>query len=305
MRNILYVLTTLFISSNAFGEEGKLFVKWEALPNPVYQEPDCDFAKDPSVFRDNDGAYHMFYTGSAHGFQGKSPLPWRIDHATSPDGFNWTKSGTAFTADRENWEQGRVQAPSKPIWHNGKYYMFYGGGPRTPENVCRIGYATSPDLKNWVKNPDYVVSHVNGGRNKANDPFVFKEGDVFYLFYTTYPRGRHEDVFYRTSTDLLHWSEPFDTGAWGEGVVVWKALGQYFMLAAVGSSSRGEKYSSFSGSSLDAFKDRGTLEMTVPSFATSSWGHGDVDIQAGVPRLYFQGTQDGGESFQIGIADPQ
>jgi hypothetical protein len=299
------VLTILLISANAIGGEGELFVSWAALPEPVYQEPDYDFVKDPSVFCDDSGTYHMFYTGSASGFQGKSPPPWRIDHAVSPDGANWTKSGTAFTANCENWEQGRVQAPSKPIWLQGKYYLFYAGGPRTPENICRIGYATSTDLKNWVKNPHYVVSHKNGGRNKANDPFVFKEGDVFYLFYTTYPKKRPEAVYYRTSTDLQHWSKPVGTGSWGEGVVVWKQFGRYFMLAAVGSSSRGEVYSSFDGASLDAFKDRGTLEMNRPSFATSSWGHGDIVFQDDVPRLYFQGTRDGGQSFQIGIADPQ
>ena len=260
--------------------------------------------KDPSIIKGKDGRYYMFYTGSAFGFQGESPPPWRIDFAVSADGVKWEKQGTAFTADKGSWEQGRAQAPSKPIWHDGKYWMFYAGGPREPENICRIGYATSTDLKTWKKGPGFVVSHTNGEVNKANDPFVYFEEGLYYLFYTTYPKGKHreEEVFFRTSENLKTWSEPTPTGAWGEGTVVWKEKDTYYLLGAVGGSARNEKYLLFSSRSLDKFEHHGPISMKIPSFAEVSWGHGDIVIEKGKVRLYFQATNDFGKNFQIGRA---
>lgn len=274
---------------------------WQAEPEVIYQEPDFDFVKDPSVFQAKDGRYYMFYTGSAFGFQGDSPPPWRIDYASSADGVRWKKEGTAFIADDAGWELGRVQAPTKPVWHDGKYWMFYAGGPRLPENICMIGYATSIDLKVWQKNPDFVISHLNGSVNKANDPFVYRENDLYYMFYTTYP---NEEVFFRTSADLTTWSEPRKTGAWGEGALIWKERGAYYLISAVGYSGRGEKYHLFSSLSLESFEHHGPLEMNIPCFATSAWGHGDILMHEGIIYLYFQGTKDGGRTFQIGRARP-
>ncbi len=276
------------------------FQKWRAEMTPVYTEPDYDFVKDPSVYVTKEGEFYMFYTGSASGFQGESPPPWRIDYATSPDGLKWTKQGTAFTADDETWERGRVQAPARPIWHNGSYYLFFAGGPRTPENVCRIGYATSKDLRNWTKHTEPVVSHVNR-TNKANDPFVYQERDTFYLFYTTYPED-HEEIYYCISSDLDKWSEPMKTGAYGEGSVVWKEGDTYFLIAAVGYSGKGETYRLFSAKNLQAFRARGPLKMEIPPFASDAWGHGDVIWHQEQYRLYFQGTNTSGKTFQVGLA---
>lgn len=293
------VALPLFAESQTFP-----YQTWQADGNPVYREPDFGFVKDPSIVKGRDGRYYMFYTGSAFGFQGASPPPWRIDYALSLDGVTWEKKGTAFSADEKSWEQGRVQAPSKPIWHDGKYWMFYAGGPRKPTNICRIGYATSVDLKNWTKSPGFVISHSNGEVNKANDPFVYFEDGKYYLFYTTYPKGkgREEEVFFRSSENLKTWSEPTQTGAWGEGAIVWKEKDTYYMLGAVGGSAKNEKYLLFSSQSLNSFQYQGPVRMNIPSFAEISWGHGDVFIDHGKVYLYFQGTNDFGKTFQIGRA---
>jgi len=269
-------------------------IQWEAHAKPIYSDLDDDFAKDPSIVQ-ADGQFYMFYTGAAPGFQGGTP-PWQIEYATSPDGLNWTKQGTAFTADDDTWEAGRVQAPSRPIWHKGQYYMFYAGGPRQPVNRVYTGFVTSKDLIHWTKHPQ-IIRH----DNKANDPFLFKEGGTFYLFYTTYAEG--EPVFCRTSTDLMTWSDPVKTDAEGEGVVVWKANGGgYYLIACIGYSGKGEFYKLYYSEKLTGFKDLGKIDMNVPSWASDAFGHGDVIRKGDEDWLYFQGTHDGGKTFQIGLA---
>ncbi len=299
-----------FISMVKIGwKDGKPFVDdekyhaWEAQTKPIYQEPDSDFAKDPSVYVSKDGTFYMFYTGSCYGFQGGTH-PWRIDYATSTDGVTWNKKGTSFTAD----ENEVVMAPTRPIWHKGTYYMYYGVGStmtkkdRTISKDIKIGYATSTDLKNWIRHPEPVISHPN---IQANDPFVFKEGDTFYLFYNTYPKGGQEEVYFRTSSDLKSWSKPVKTDAWGEGSVVWKEGDMYCLITAIGYSGKGEEYHLFTSKSLQGFKHHGPLNIRVPDFAKDSWGHGDVIFYKNQYRLYFQGTSTHGKTFQVGLAYPK
>jgi hypothetical protein len=268
--------------------------KSAARPEPVYVDTDDDFAKDPSILQAA-GKFHMFYTGAAPGFQGGGG-PWRIEYADSPDGLTWTKRGTAFAADDDTWEAGRVQAPSRPLWHDGRYYMFYAGGPRQPVNHVYTGCATSVDLVHWTKEPGIIIRH----EPKANDPFVFEEDGTFYLFYTTY--DEHEPVFYRTSKDLRAWSEPVRTGADGEGTVVWKADGGYYLAACTGYSGKGETYKLFFSETLTGFRDLGRVDLDVPGWAAGAFGHGDIIRVGGEDRFYFQGTRDGGKTFRIGLA---
>jgi sucrose-6-phosphate hydrolase SacC (GH32 family) len=270
-------------------------LKWTALEAPVFQDLDDDMAKDPSVFYAN-GKYYMYYTGALPGFQGGGDS-WQIEYATSPDGIHWEKQGIAFKADKDTWEAGRVQAPSRAIWHDGKYYLFYTGGPRQPKNLIYTGYATSTDLVHWEK-----AGRILQNIERANDIFIYQEGPHFYMFYTTYAEEGHEPIFMRRSTDLINWSQPEPTGAEGEGTVVWQEQGRYYLLGALGHSSSGEKYYLFSSDRLGEFQPHGVIDMEVPAFASGSFGHGDVLQKDGESWLYFQGTNSGGETFRIGLA---
>ncbi|MEQ6117968.1 family 43 glycosylhydrolase [Reichenbachiella sp. MALMAid0571] len=225
--------------SSANSEKKRVFtenIKWNSLKQPVFSDPDDDFAKDPSIFY-ADGKYYMYYTGSATGFQGHGTPNWQIEYATSSDGLNWKKQGVIFKADSNTWEAGRVQAPSRPIWYDGKYYMFYTGGPRKPKNLIYTSYATSTDLVNWTKSNEIIPQNIG----RANDIFIYEEEDIFYMFYTTY-KEKNEPIFMRKSSDLVNWSEPEPTGAGGEGSVLWKEKGRYYMLGCHGWSSTTEVY---------------------------------------------------------------
>ena len=302
MKKIIHlVLSILFIETSGMAQnyETDATIKWKIYPKPVFTDPDDDFAKDPSILKTRD-KFYMFYTGATPGGQGHGQWDfsnWQIEYATSPDGLNWTKQGISFKADSNTWEAGRVQAPSRPIWYKGKYYMFYTGGPRTPMNLIYTGFATSKDLVHWMKSPKIIAQNVA----RANDISIFREGKIFYMFYTTY-NDVGEPVFYRTSKDLENWSEPLETGANGEGSSVWKENGIYYMVACLGYSGKGESYRLYSSDKLTGFKDRGVVFTEVPAFASDAYGHGDVIKNGKEYWFYFQGTRESGKTFKIGLA---
>ena len=300
-RTFPFLLSLIFLLKMGMAQniQNDSIIRWKALPNPVYTDPDDDFAKDPSVLKTRD-KFYMFYTGATPGAQGQGQwnfTNWQIEYATSPDGLNWTKQGISFKADSSGWETGRVQAPSRPIWYKGKYYMFYTGGPRTPKNLIYTGYATSKDLVHWTKSPKIIPQNVD----RANDISIFREGKIFYMFYTTYTNDG-EPVFYRTSSDLENWSEPINTGAFGEGSSVWKENGTYYIVGCHGYSGKGEIYRLYSSSKLTGFKDRGLVLADLPAFALDSYGHGDVVKNGAEYWFYFQGTSERGKTFKIGLA---
>lgn len=272
-------------------------IRWDSLDHPIYADPDDNFAKDPSILH-ADGKYYMFYTGSLPGFQGSSSVSFsQLEYATSDDAIHWKKGGVIFKADADTWEAGRVQAPSRPVFHNGLWYMFYSGGPRKPKNTIYTGYATSTDLIHWQK-----AGQIAQTTDRANDVFIYEDADGFVMFYTTYAGHEIEPIYMRRSKDLINWSSPEPTGAEGEGTIVWKEAGKYFLLSCVGYSGKGEVYQLHSSSTLTGFKDEGIVNMKVPAFASDAFGHGDILKRGDEVWFYFQGTSDGGKSFQVGLA---
>lgn len=269
---------------------------WQACEVAVYSDPEDDWAKDPSIIKAGD-TWYMYYT-SANCWQdggcgGKGPA--RIDYATSPDGLKWTYQGLAIPKGKAGeWDEERPQAPAKPILKDGIYYMYYAG--RGTNGPVAIGYATSKDLKHWTKNPGNPVLK----KGKCNDPFVWFENGIYYLFYTS----EGDSIHYVTSTNLVDWSaESVATRATGEGSVVLKDGSTYRLFGCIGFSNRGEYYKEYTTQDLaKPFADNGRIKINTPDFARGSLCHGDIIRQGNEYWFYFQGTKDGGKRFQIGLA---
>jgi len=269
---------------------------WQAAESPVYCDPDDDWAKDPSVIKAGD-TYYMYYT-SANCWQdtgsGGKGLA-RIDYATSPDGLTWTYKGVSIPKGKAGeWDEERPQAPAKPLLKDGIYYMYYAG--RGTKGPVAIGYATSKDLIHWTKNPGNPVLRIG----KCNDPFIFYENNVYYMFYTS----GGDSIHYVTSTNLVEWSsKPVYTGATGEGSIVIKEGSTYTLLGCVGFSNNGEYYKVYTTQDLSKpFTDNGKIKINTPEFAKGTLSHGDIISQGNEYGFYFQGTRDGGKRFQIGLA---
>jgi predicted GH43/DUF377 family glycosyl hydrolase len=90
----------------------------------------------------NGSMYEMWYTGH----DGSN---WRIGHATSPDGINWSKDtkNPVLNASASGWDDFNVHEAWVKI-EGGLYKMWYSGTDNIGED---IGYATSPDGVNWTK----------------------------------------------------------------------------------------------------------------------------------------------------------
>lgn len=269
---------------------------WKAAESPVYCDPDDDWAKDPAVIKAGD-TWYMYYTSAnpwqKDGSGGKGPS--RIDYATSPDGHAWTYQGLSIPqGEGDAWDAERPQAPAHPVLKDGIYYMYYAG--KGPKNGVCVGYATSTDLRHWQKSPGNPVLKAG----KVNDPNIYLENGVYYLFYTS----GGDEVYYVTSTNLVDWSsQPVFTGAVGEGSNILKDGSTYVIYACVGWSPKGEYYKVYTSPSLaEKFVDRGRIRINTPFFAAGSLSHGDI-IRAGDEYwFYFQATRDVGRRFQVGLA---
>ncbi|HLR84277.1 MAG TPA: glycoside hydrolase, partial [Nocardioidaceae bacterium] len=87
----------------------------------------------------------------------------------------------------------------------GTYYMYYAGGTDDHERY-RMQLATSKDLYHWKRHP---ANPLFTDGYDARDPMVRRMGDRWVMYYTANSRrdGGNHIVAYRTSRDLVNWSE--------------------------------------------------------------------------------------------------
>lgn len=124
---------------------------WEKYPsvNPVLTqgdpgEWDDEWVDSPEVLL-IDGIYHMWYSG----YDGTNV---QIGHATSTDRINWEKdtlNPVLTVGDPGKWDDHWCYQPSVFIDGDGTYHIWYSGGHGG--FLWNIGYATSPDGRNWTK----------------------------------------------------------------------------------------------------------------------------------------------------------
>jgi sucrose-6-phosphate hydrolase SacC (GH32 family) len=172
--------------------------------NPSIGEERSWYINDHCFVLDGQGTWHLF--GITHEEPAKAWDEDHLAHATSPDlnRFSWQKQPFALSAIEDPWREQHLWAPHV-VFHKGRYYMFYCAGDPDPAKY-KIHLATSTDLWNWERHPDNPV--VADGYH-ARDPFVLKLKDEWIMYYTatSEPSGGNHVVAYRTSKDLVQWSD--------------------------------------------------------------------------------------------------
>jgi beta-fructofuranosidase len=160
------------------------------------------YINDHSVVRGADAQWHLFgITRPEPAWPERERL---FAHATSPllTARPWQKQPHALEADLAGGET--VLWAPHVFEHAGLYYMMYcaGGADHTQ---FQIKLATSEDLFTWTRHPTPLFTDGYEGR----DPYVLRVGDQWIMYYTatSRPEGGNYVVAYRTSTDLIHWSE--------------------------------------------------------------------------------------------------
>lgn len=163
-------------------------------------DPDEVYAYYPWVLRGTDGVYRMWYSAvSGSG-------TFRIAHATSHDGYNWTKLGSVISPGFSGTvaDEYRVFACAV-IYDQGLYKMWYTGQTISTD-FRRILYATSPDGLTWTP---FGISLPLGGAGESKVvgyPSVMKDGSTYKMWYSGFQVGGSYRIYYATSLDGQTWS---------------------------------------------------------------------------------------------------
>jgi len=146
------------------------------------------------------GQYHLFYQKNPNGpYWGH--LNW--GHMTSTDLLRWTEMQVAISPqpgfDNEGCWSGSV------IEHEGRLAIVYTGVDGVKAGIA---LAFSDDGINFIKHPgNPVIPRPPDTKNFLDfrDPFVWREGDVYYLIVGTGVKDVGGTALLYRSKDLLHW----------------------------------------------------------------------------------------------------
>lgn len=85
------------------------------------------------------------------------------------------------------------------FWFHGYYYLISGYIP----NENRFAYGRSRDLCTWEVLPAVLTERIPGtwDENAVWSPFVYRLGDIYYLYYTGVTRDFTQSIMLATSTD--------------------------------------------------------------------------------------------------------
>lgn len=175
---------------------------FELIYDPSVGEDTAWYINDHTFVYGADDLWHMF--GITHAEPANPLDEIHFAHATAKKlNGPWEKQKFAMTIDTKQSEK-HLWAPYV-LSYEGVYYMYYCAGD-TANDTYRMHLAISDDLWNWSRfegNPLFKDGY------DARDPFILKVGNQWVMYYTATdkPAGGHHIVAYRTSEDLLRWSD--------------------------------------------------------------------------------------------------
>jgi len=181
---------------SARSQNGEKFNKLGPGPVLGYSPDEPFVVSGPKIRRIGNVWYLWYIAGRKWKIVNRRPEPvYKIRSATSFDGLNWTRLGRDLIESRI--EPDEAQA-SPDVFHcNGRYHMFfcyrYSTDYRNSERGYRIGYATSADLVNWLRDDDRAgidISPDGWDSETISYPHVFALDGQWYLLYLGNQVGR-------------------------------------------------------------------------------------------------------------------
>jgi hypothetical protein len=156
---------------------------------------------DPFVLLDGH-VWHMWYIFGTKWTSGSKPEDaaarvYKIGHAESGDGLNWTKTGRRLIKDKLNPDE--CQALPTVIRIDQRYHMYFCYRQATDfrknrDRAYRIGYAYSDDLHHWTRDDEsggIDCSETGWDSDMLCYPHVFRCDDQVYMLYNGNEFGRH------------------------------------------------------------------------------------------------------------------
>jgi predicted GH43/DUF377 family glycosyl hydrolase len=170
-----------------------------AGPGPVLSyTPDEPFVLSGPKIRRFGGRWYLFYIAGRKWkvVDGRPEPVYKIRMAVSDDGVGWTRINRDLVDSRV--EPDEAQASPDVFYANGKYHMFfcyrYSGNYRGKEFGYRIGYASSTNLLDWVRDDSRAgidVSDSGWDAEMISYPHVFELDGSTYMAYLGDQVGRH------------------------------------------------------------------------------------------------------------------
>ncbi len=175
-------------------------ISFQKLGNgPVLSySPDEPFVlSGPKIRRFNDTWYLWYIAGRKWKLvDGRAEPVYKIRMALSTDGIHWQKVNRDLIPSRI--EEDEAQASPDVFQANGKYHMFfcyrYSSHYRGKENGYRIGYASSINLIDWVRDDSKAgidISAEGWDAEMISYPHVFALDGKTYLAYLGNEVGRY------------------------------------------------------------------------------------------------------------------
>ncbi|MGK5084895.1 DUF2961 domain-containing protein [Bdellovibrionota bacterium FG-1] len=170
------------------------------------------YVNDHSLVQGKDGRWHLYGIYHQEPFDPEHEFDFVHAASTQPtenlsadlSTMKLSVEGIVLTKDASIGEH-HLWAPHI-IQEGDRYLMAYQSGG-IDNDQAQIRLATSSDLTHWARvgsEPLFTDICV------ARDPMIKKWGDLWTLYYTRCDdiHSRRSGVAYRTSLDLIHWSEP-------------------------------------------------------------------------------------------------
>ncbi|MBN8638808.1 MAG: glycoside hydrolase family 32 protein [Anaerolineae bacterium] len=186
--------------------------------------PPSNWMNDPNGFIQWEGQYHLFYQYNPFGATWGN-MHW--GHAVSTDLIHWTDLPIAIAPTPGSYDEAGIFSGCM-VNHNGVPTIFYTA---TADN-CTVqtqAIATSGDgLITWTKHADNpVISAVPalaGQTRDFRDPFVWKDGNWWYMVLGSRIQDVGGVIFLYRSADLHHWEylHPLLTGDIHQDGVIWE-----------------------------------------------------------------------------------
>ncbi|MCC7065538.1 MAG: glycosylase [Planctomycetes bacterium] len=152
--------------------------------------PDEPFILSGPKVRRFQGRWQLWYIAGRKWLvhEGRPEPVYKIRMASSDDGITWDKDGRDLIPDRLGPEE--AQASPDVFQRDSTWHMFFcyrhGTGYRGRERGYRIGYATSRDMREWIRADDFAgldVSDAGWDSEMVSYPHVFElDGQVHMLY---------------------------------------------------------------------------------------------------------------------------
>jgi hypothetical protein len=177
-------------------DNGITFTKLGRGPILSYDVHEPFVLSGPKIRRFNDKWYLWYIAGKKWIQNDGSPEPvYKIRTATSIDGINWKRYNKNLIEDK--LEEDECQASPDVFFYNNKYHMFfcyrYSLNYRCKEGGYRIGYASSDDMVNWVRDDTKAgidISEKGWDSEMIAYPHVFELDNNIYMLYLGNQVGR-------------------------------------------------------------------------------------------------------------------